>query len=42
MKVRVKKKHLAKEQLVCALVQVSTGQTIAEIRRRLGLSEQTF
>ncbi len=42
MEVRVKKKRFTEEQIAYALAQESTGQTIAEICRRLGVSEQTF
>ncbi len=38
----MKKKHLTVEQIAYALAQESTGQTIAEICRKLGVSEQTF
>jgi len=38
----VKKKRFTEEQIAYALAQESTGQTIAEICRRLGVSEQTF
>ena len=38
----MKRKRFSEEQIVCALAQKSTGQTIAEICRRLGVSEQTF
>jgi hypothetical protein len=40
--VRVKQKRFTEEQIAYALAQESTGQTIAEIRRKLGVSEQTF
>ena len=40
--VRVKKKRFTEEQIAYALAQESTGQTIAEICRKLGVSEQTF
>jgi putative transposase len=42
LEVRVKRKRFTKEQIAYALAQESTGQTIAEIRRKLGVSEQTF
>ena len=42
MEVCVKKKRFTEEQIAYALAQESTGQTIAEICRRLGVSEQTF
>ena len=38
----MKKKRFTEEQIAYALAQESTGQTIAEICRRLGVSEQTF
>lgn len=38
----MKKKRFTEEQIAFALAQESTGQTIAEICRRLGVSEQTF
>jgi len=38
----VKKKRFTEEQIAYALAQESTGQTIAEICRKLGVSEQTF
>jgi len=38
----VKKKRFTEEQIAHALAQESTGQMIAEICRRLGVSEQTF
>lgn len=38
----MKKKRFTEEQIAYALEQESTGQTIAEICRRLGVSEQTF
>jgi len=38
----VKKKRLTEGQIAHALAQESTGQTIAEICRKLGVSEQTF
>ena len=42
MEVRGKKKRFTEEQVAYALAQESTGQTIAEICRKLGVSEQTF
>jgi putative transposase len=42
LEVRVKKKRLTEEQIAYALAQESSGQTIPEICRRLGMSEQTF
>jgi putative transposase len=42
LEVRVKKKRFTEEQIAYALAQESTGQTIAEICRKLGVSEQTF
>ena len=42
MEVCVKKKRFTEEQIAYALAQESTGQTIAEICRKLGVSEQTF
>ncbi len=38
----MKKKRFTEEQIAYALAQESTGQTIAEIFRKLGVSEQTF
>lgn len=38
----MKKKRFTAEQIAYALAQESTGQTIAEICRKLGVSEQTF
>ncbi len=38
----MKKKRLTEEQFAYALVQESADQTIAEICRRLGVSEQTI
>jgi len=38
----VKKKRFTKEQVAFVLAQESTGQTIGEICRKLGVSEQTF
>ena len=38
----MKKKRFTEEQIAYALAQESTGQTIAEICRKLGVSEQTF
>jgi putative transposase len=38
----VKKKRFTEEQIAYALAQESTGQTIAEICRKLSVSEQTF
>lgn len=38
----MKKKRFTEEQIAYALAQESTGETIAEICRRLGVSEQTF
>ncbi len=38
----MKKKHFTEEQIAYALAQESTGQTIAEICRKLGVSEPTF
>jgi hypothetical protein len=42
MEVCVKKQRSAGEQIAYDLAQESTGQTIAEICRRLGVSEQAF
>jgi putative transposase len=42
LEVHVKKKRFTEEQIAYALAQESTGQTIAEICRKLGVSEQTF
>ncbi len=42
MEVRVRKKRFTEERIAYALAQESTGQTIAEICRKLGVSEQTF
>jgi hypothetical protein len=39
MEVRGKRKRFTEEQIAYALAQESTGQTIAEIRGRLGVSE---
>jgi predicted transcriptional regulator len=41
MDVRVKKKRFTDGQIAYALAQESTGQTIAEICRRLGVSERS-
>ncbi len=38
----MKKKRFTEEQIAYALAQESTGQTIAEIRRKLGVSEPMF
>ncbi len=38
----MKKKRFAEEQITYALAQESTGETIAESCRRLGVSQQTF
>lgn len=38
----MKKKRVAQEQIAYALAQESTVQTIAEICRKLGVSEQRF
>ncbi len=38
----MKKKRFTEEKIAYALAQESTGQTIAEICRKLGVSEQTF
>ena len=38
----MKNKRFTEEQIAYALTQESTVQTIAEICRRLGVSEQTF
>ena len=38
----MKKKRFTEEQIAYALAQESTGQTIAEICRKLGVPEQTF
>ena len=38
----MKKKRFTEEQIAYALAQESTGQTIAEICRKLDVSEQTF
>lgn len=38
----MKKKRFTEEQIAYALAQESTGQTIAEICRKFGASEQTF
>ena len=38
----MKKKRFSEEQITYALAQESTGETIAEICRRLGVSQQTF
>ncbi len=38
----MKKKRFTEERIACALAQESTGQTIAEICRKLGVSEQAF
>ena len=38
----MKKKRFTEEQIANALAQESTGQTIAEICRKFGVSEQTF
>jgi putative transposase len=42
LEVRVKEKRFTQEQIAYALAQESTGQTIAEICRKLGVYEQTF
>jgi putative transposase len=42
LEVRVKKKRFTEEQIAYALAQESTGQTIVEICRELGVSEQMF
>jgi putative transposase len=42
MEVCVKKKRFTEEQIAYALAQESSGQTIAEICRPLGVCEQTF
>jgi hypothetical protein len=39
VEVRVKKKRFTEEQIAYALAQESTVQTIAEICRKLGVSE---
>jgi putative transposase len=41
LEIRVKKRS-TEEQIAYALAQESTGQTIAEICRKLDVSEQTF
>ena len=38
----MKKNRFTEEQIAYALAQESTAQTIAEICRKLGVSEQTF
>lgn len=38
----MKKERFTEEQIAYALAQESTGQTIAAICRKLGVSEQTF
>ena len=38
----MKRKRFTEEQIAYAQAQESTGQTIAEICRKLGVSEQTF
>ncbi len=38
----MKKKRFTEEQIVYALAQESTGQTIAQICRKLGVSARTF
>ena len=38
----MKKKRFSEEQITYALAQESTGETIAEIYRRLAVSQQTF
>ena len=38
----MKKKRFTEQQIAYALAQESTGQTIVEICRKLGVSEQTF
>jgi putative transposase len=42
LEVRVNKKRFTEEQIAYDLAQKSTDQTIAEICRELGVSEQTF
>lgn len=42
MGVRVKNKRFTEEQIARALARESAGHAIAQIRRRLGVSEQTF
>jgi putative transposase len=42
LEIRVKTKRFTEEQIASALAQESTGQTISEICRKLGVSEQTF
>ena len=42
VKARVKKKCFTEEPIAYALPQESTGQTIAGICRKLGVSEQTY
>ncbi len=38
----MKKKRFTEEQIASAFAQESTGQTIADICRKLGVTEQTF
>ena len=38
----MKKKHFLEEQITYVLPQESTGEKVAEICRRLGVSQQTF
>ena len=38
----MKKKHFLEEQITYVLRQESTGEKVAEICRRLGVSQQTF
>jgi putative transposase len=42
LEVRVKKKSFTEEQIAYALAQESTGQTIAQICRKLGVPEYPF
>jgi putative transposase len=38
----MRKKHLSEEQIAFALRQAESGTSVAEIIRKLGISEQTF
>ncbi len=38
----MKKSRYMEEQIACALKQAETGTPVAEVIRRMGVSEQTF
>jgi putative transposase len=42
LEIRVKNKRLTEEQIAYASAQEPRGQTVAEICRKLGVSEQKF